>query len=506
MKGDSGSGEPKGMTRRQSIMATAAFLGVAGATMVKAEIGTPSIRLASAVKKIADPASRSDDLAFSSIADLGKAYRTGKVSPVAVTHMLIDRIRRLNIRLNAFITILEAQCLADAEAAERALRSGQDRGPLHGVPIAIKDNTTVAGVPTTFGSRAASPRMSDTDANLVRNLKQAGAIIIGKTNMLEYAYGAVNPDFGQTNNPWDPNRTSGGSSGGSASAVAAGLCFGAVGTDTGGSIRIPAAYCGVAGIKPTYGRVDVEGVQALSPSLDHAGALGRSCADTALMLSGMLGTPLNVSPRTLSGIRVGLLQPPGAERFLEPGVRRVFNHTIDVLKLQGATVHALNIPGLGDVTNAVVKIIEPEASVIYRAMIRYDAKGLSATTRAQFESGFQISAVDYLDALGLQRDLRAAFKRLFEGVDVVLSPAVAWVAPAGDPAVGDERGAGEMLYSGIYDLVGIPALSIPCGLSEGLPVGLQIATPWGADELALSIGAALEGVLPALGHPNGLAR
>jgi aspartyl-tRNA(Asn)/glutamyl-tRNA(Gln) amidotransferase subunit A len=139
-------------------------------------------------------------------------------------------------------------------------------------------------------------------------------------------------------------------------------------------------------------------------------------------------------------------------------------------------------------------------------MIRYDAKGLSATTRAQFESGFQISAVDYLDALGLQRDLRAAFKRLFEGVDVVLSPAVAWVAPAGDPAVGDERGAGEMLYSGIYDLVGIPALSIPCGLSEGLPVGLQIATPWGADELALSIGAALEGVLPALGHPNGLAR
>lgn len=444
----------------------------------------------------------SDDLAFASIAELGKAYRTGKASPVAVTRMLLERIRRLDKDLNAFILVLEKQAIADAEASESALRNGQDRGALHGVPIAIKDMIAIAGLPTTFASRAASPRVPDTDATLVRNLKQAGAIIVGKTNLLEYAYGAVHPDFGQTNNPWDPARTSGGSSGGSTAAVAAGLCFGAVGTDTGGSIRIPAAYCGVPGIKPTYGRVDVDGVEALSLSLDHAGALARSCADTALMLGGMLGTPLDVSPRTLSGLRIGLFQPPGAERFLEPGVRGAFDRTLDILKRKGATIHALDIAGLGDVTNAVVKIIEPEASFIHRAMIRHDAKGLSDTTRAQFEGGFTIPAVEYIEALGVQRTLRAAFKRAFQGVDAILSPSVAWVAPAEDPPIGDERGTAEMLYSGIYNLVGLPALSVPCGLSEGLPVGLQIATPWGADELALSIGAALEQHLPPLGRPR----
>jgi aspartyl-tRNA(Asn)/glutamyl-tRNA(Gln) amidotransferase subunit A len=443
-----------------------------------------------------------DDLAFASIAELGKAYRADGVSPVAVTRNLLDRIRRLDKTLNAFITVLDAQALADAEAAERALRDGRDRGPLHGVPIAIKDMIAVAGLPTTFASRAASPRVPDTDATLVRNLKLAGAIIVGKTNLLEYAYGAVHPDFGQTNNPWDPARTSGGSSGGSTAAVAAGLCFGAVGTDTGGSIRIPAAYCGVAGIKPTYGRVDVDGVEALSLSLDHVGALARGCADTALMLGGMLGAPLDVSPHALFGLRLGLFQPPGAERFLEPGVRGAFDRTIEVLKANGATVHVLEIAGLKDVINAVVKIIEPEASVIHRAMIRHDAQRLSATTRAQFEGGFTIPAVEYVEALGVQRKLRAAFKRAFEGVDAILSPSVAWVAPAEDPPMGDERGTAEMLYSGVYNLVGLPALSVPCGLSEGLPVGLQIATPWGADELALGIGAALERHLPPLGRPR----
>src|SRR5688572_4096840 len=198
------------------------------------------------------------EIHFSSIATLGAGYRNGSLSPVEVVRGLLDRIAKLDPTLNSFITVLEAESLVQAESAARELKAGHDRGPLHGVPVAIKDLIDMAGVPTTFASRAGSPRLAEIDAVLVRSLKEAGAIVLGKTNLLEYAYGAVHPDFGQTNNPWDPRRTSGGSSGGSAAAVAAGLCFAAVGTDTGGSIRIPAAYCGVAGIKPTYGRVGVD--------------------------------------------------------------------------------------------------------------------------------------------------------------------------------------------------------------------------------------------------------
>jgi aspartyl-tRNA(Asn)/glutamyl-tRNA(Gln) amidotransferase subunit A len=181
------------------------------------------------------------DLLFSSIAELGASYRDRSVSPVEVTHRALDRIAQVDPALNSFITVLQAESIAQAEQAAEELKAGRDRGPLHGVPIAIKDLVDVANVPTTFASRAGSPRMAKADAAVVRNLKQAGAVILGKTNLLEYAYGAVHPDFGQTNNPWDVKRTSGGSSGGSAAAVGAGLAFAAVGTDTGGSIRIPAS-------------------------------------------------------------------------------------------------------------------------------------------------------------------------------------------------------------------------------------------------------------------------
>src|SRR5688572_20352238 len=241
------------------------------------------------------------EMHFSSIAVLGTAYRNGSTSPVEIVRGSLDRIARLDPTLNSFITVLKAESLAQAESAARELKAGRDRGPLHGVPIAIKDLIDMAGVATTFASRAGSPRLAKTDAALVRNLKEAGAIVLGKTNLLEYAYGAVHPDFGQTNNPWDPRRTSGGSSGGSAAAVAAGLCFAAVGTDTGGSIRIPASYCGVTGLKPSFGRVSLAGVQALSPTLDHAGPLARSCADAALALAGMTGTPVHVRRAELPG-------------------------------------------------------------------------------------------------------------------------------------------------------------------------------------------------------------
>ena len=437
------------------------------------------------------------DIHFASIAALGDAYRRGSVSPVEVVRTLRDRIARLDPRLNSFITVLEAESLAQAEVAARELKAGHDRGPLHGVPVAVKDLVEMAGVPTTFASRAGSPRMGKADAALLRNLRQAGAIILGKTNLLEYAYGAVHPDFGQTNNPWDLRRTSGGSSGGSAAAVAAGLCFAAVGTDTGGSIRIPASYCGVAGLKPSFARVSLDGVQALSPTLDHAGPLARSCADAALLLAGMTGTRLDVPRAQLAGLRVGIMHHPGADKFLQTEVQAHFDQVIRDLERAGARVRPIQVPDLDLARDALIAIIEPEASLIHRDLLRDEPAGFSDITRAQIEAGFKISAVDYLNALQVRERLTAEFQRAFESVDAILSPSVPWVAPAEDPPVGGEEGAGEMMYSGVYNLVGLPALSVPCGISaEGLPSGLQIVTSWHKDELALSLGLALEAALP----------
>jgi aspartyl-tRNA(Asn)/glutamyl-tRNA(Gln) amidotransferase subunit A len=430
---------------------------------------------------------------FLSIAELGARYRARTLSPVAVARQAIDRIGALDRALNSFITVCADEGLAQAAVAERELVAGQDRGPLHGVPVAIKDLVHVAGVPTSFASRADSPQMPAGDAVLVRRLREAGAVVLGKANLLEYAYGAVHPDFGQTNNPWDPKRTSGGSSGGSAAAVAAGLCFAAVGTDTGGSIRIPAAYCGVVGLKPTYGLVDLEGVQALSWSLDHAGPLARSCVDAGLLLEIMSGRRCRVGPAPLAGLRLGLMAHPGAERYLQPDVVKAFDSSTRKLAAAGAALREVTVAGLDLAADALMAILSPEASVVHQRRIAEQPAGFGATTRLQIEAGFAVPATAYVRAQQFRRELAGRFRALFADIDALLSPAVPWVAPAEDPTLNDEAGAGEMLYSAVYNLVGLPAASVPCGLSaQALPIGLQIIGPWGQDERVLSIGAAIE--------------
>jgi aspartyl-tRNA(Asn)/glutamyl-tRNA(Gln) amidotransferase subunit A len=439
---------------------------------------------------------------FLSIAELGARYRERTLSPVAVVRQALDRIATLDRALNSFITVCADEALAQAAAAERAFAAGQDRGPLQGVPVAVKDLIDAAGVPTTYASRAGSPRMPAVDAALVRRLKEAGAVILGKTNLLEYAYGAVHPDFGQTNNPWDPKRTSGGSSGGSAAAVAAGLCFAAVGTDTGGSIRIPAAYCGAVGLKPTYGLVDLDGVQALSWSLDHAGPLARSCADAGLLLEAMSGRPCRVTPAPLTGLRLGVMTHPGAERYLQPDVVKAMEKITGKLAAGGAVLTDVSVADLELAAEALMAILSPEASVVHQRRIAEQPEGFGATTRLQIEAGFAVPATAYVRAQQFRRDLVGRFRALFSQVDALLSPAVPWVAPAEDPALGDEAGAGEMLYSAVYNLVGLPAASVPCGLSsEGLPMGLQIVGSWQADERVLSIGAAVEAMMPTAKPP-----
>ena len=302
------------------------------------------------------------DLLFFSVAQIGTLYRSGQLSPVEVAGRCLAQIEALDPVLNAFITVTAEQALRQAALAEQELRAGHDRGPLHGVPIALKDLIDTAGILTTCASRILNDHVPQHDAVIVRHLNAAGAVSLGKTNCSEFAMGVPHPDYGQSNNPWDAARTSGASSGGSAAAVAAGLCFAAVGTDTGGSIRIPASYCGLAGLKPTYGLVDVEGVFPLSWSLDHVGPLARSSADAALLLGGMTGQHFQKEVH-LKGKRFGVIQRSGPG--VEPEVTAVFDAACDALRAAGAEVVNTEVPGLEQVDAALLGVLLPEAAAIH---------------------------------------------------------------------------------------------------------------------------------------------
>lgn len=443
------------------------------------------------------PAMTDPALAFASIAALGARYRDRSLSPVEVTRLCLERIEAHDPALNAFLTVLGEAALEEAAAAEAELRSGRDRGPLHGVPVAVKDLMAMAGVPTRFGSDPIFEEVPERDAAMVRHLRAAGAVIVGKTNLLEFAYGAVNPRVGQTNNPWNLERTSGGSSGGSVAAVAAGLCYAATGTDTGGSIRIPAAYCGVAGLKPTYGLVDLDGVSLLSWSLDHAGPVARSCADTAAMLAALTGRLFTASPAELAGLRIGVIAAHRDAPVVTPGVRAAFDAACRVLGEAGARLEDVTIDGLEHTARALMQVLLPEASVSLDPRLLRQAGALAEPTRAQLELGFLLPATAHVRAQRFRRYIGAGFLRLLTRFDALISPAVAFEAPIEDPPIDEASGFGELLCSAPTNLCGLPSLSVPCGQGEGgLPVGLQITVRPHEDEFVLRLGAALERLIP----------
>jgi aspartyl-tRNA(Asn)/glutamyl-tRNA(Gln) amidotransferase subunit A len=445
------------------------------------------------------------ELLFKSIPEIGGLFRSGALSPLELTRLTLERIERLNPRLNAFITVTAERALEQAAKAERELHSGVDRGPLHGVPIALKDLIDTAGIRTTCGSSILRNHVPEFDAPIVMRLHEAGAVMVGKTNLLEFAYGIVHPDYGQTNNPFDPSRTAGGSSGGTAAAVAAGLCFAAVGTDTGGSIRIPAAYCGVAGLKPTYGLTSLEGVFPLSWSLDHAGPIARSSHDARLLLEGMTGARLDRKPE-VKGLRFGVLQRDGAE--MEPEVIAAFDAVCATLEQAGAQVFEVNIPDLELADAALLNVLLPEASAIHARWLETRAEEYAPFTRMQIELGFAVPAVVHVRAQQYRRHLTRQFLNVFERVDAILSPTAPWVAPQEDPVfAADDAGAAEARRTGPYNLTGLPALTINCGFgAHGLPVGVQIATRPHQDALTLAIGSALEGLMPEARAVPAIAR
>ncbi|MGC1415696.1 MAG: amidase [Candidatus Acidiferrum sp.] len=472
------------------------------------------------------PPTTDTDLAFASIEEISRLFRKRKLSPVELVRLIFSRIIQLDSKLNTYITVTTELALAQAKKAESELFAPRgrhrDRGPLHGVPISLKDNIYTEDIPTTAGSRILAKFIPQHDATVVKQLKEAGAVILGKTNMHEFAYGVTsnNPHFGPVHNPWDLARIPGGSSGGSAAAVAAGLCYGSIGTDTGGSIRIPASLCGIVGFKPTLGRVSVEGVIPLSPKLDCVGPLARTVHDAALLLKPILprvkGEP---SPRALekssSSPRKFTLGIP-KEFFLDVvshDVYTVFEEALRVLKKQRATFKEISLSLLKETEDAGNQIAWPEATHYHQQAGWYpsQAADYGDDVRSRLEMGTKVSATTYLSALELREKFIQQYHLALEdsGVDAVVVPTTPITAPRiGHETIrlGDKDHSTRALLlraNRPANLGGVPAITVPCGFTpEGLPVGLQLIGAVTDEHLLLQIACAFERVHPAQRRPS----
>jgi 2-dehydropantoate 2-reductase len=376
-------------------------------------------------------------------------------------------------RLNAIITMLPP--------GERAAA-----GALHGVVVAVKDNIDVGGVVTTNASTVGVPPPAERDAPVVARLRAASAELLCKTNLLEYAAGSVNPAYGMTYNPRDEGRTSGGSSSGSAALVAAGACDHALGTDTGGSIRIPAAYCGIVGLKPSFGLVPIDGVFPLSPTCDHVGTLTRTAKQTAALLEVLTNKPVRLSP--VEGLRVGVLRRQLEDPDLTAGVRERVLEGLESLRAAGFELVDVDVPELELADAALGSIVLKEAYDVHRELLEREGDRYGAGTRALLEAGAKIDDDQYRAGLADRDRIAVAFERVFEQVAVLAGPTAPYVAPAEDPPFGAPEGEVEGRFTSPYNLTGAPAVSLPCGLVEGnLPAGLQLAAAVNEDGLLLSV-------------------
>ena len=442
----------------------------------------------------------------------GQRVADGEVSPVELTSACLERIAGIDAQVNAFITVTADAAMEDARVAERDVVRGEASGPLAGVPIALKDLFDTTGVRTTAGSKFFSDRVPDRDAAVVQKLRAAGAVLLGKLNMHEWAFGVTNdnPHYGACHNPWALDRISGGSSGGSAAALAAGMCFGSLGSDTGGSIRIPASLCGIAGLKPTYGRVSLRGVVPLSWSLDHAGPMARRVADVALLLDVIAG-PDRADPGSadvavdeygarledgISGWRIGVI----ADEWLgdiEPDVRALVREAVDVLASAGAQIDVLAAPELPDAARLNGLMTTADAATFHRERMESAPHEFGSDVLARLRRGAGYGATDYADARRQQTILRRTFSSWFVEhggmFDAVVLPTTPCTAPriAGLDAVATAPVLTRLTAP--FNFTGLPAMSVPCGLTaEGLPVGLQIVgAPW-SERRVLRVGRAYE--------------
>jgi len=472
------------------------------------------------------------DITLMPVEQLAPLLAKRKLSPVELTDAFLARIEQLNPKLNAFITVTAEQARAQAREAEAEIRK-RYRGPLHGIPIALKDNIYTQGVRTTAGSKVLADFVPGEDATVAARLRAAGAILLGKTNMHEFAFGVTseNPFYGPVRNPWDTARIPGGSSGGSTAAIAAGLCCASVGSDTGGSIRIPAALCGIVGLKPTFGRVSSHGVIALCPNLDHTGPLARTVGDAAILLAVLAGAdPLDHTtlgqPRLAkldalwaekgrgargegqgkgktkrkgagkgpaAGLRLGWPKHYYLDRVHEE-VRALVEAAAKQYEKLGAVIEEIELPHLRDPDAPKSYIALPEARAYHERMGWYPARSAdySDEVRKRLELGGEVRAADYVRAWEARQEFLADFAAAFARVDAILAPTTPVAASPigaasvriGGPTAANPAGEEENVRSALLrlnrpqNLTGLPAISIPCGFTRaGLPVGLQLIAP-----------------------------
>jgi len=447
------------------------------------------------------------------ILEAAAAVRAKEISCAGLTRSALDRIAKLNPKYNAFLTVMAEAATARAMLADNELAKGVDRGPLHGIPVAVKDVFCTKGVRTTCGSKLFEDHVPEHDAAVVEKLEAAGAVIIGKTGLHELAYGVTsnNPHFGAVRNPWDTDRIPGGSSGGSGAAVAAGMAFMAMGSDTGGSIRIPAAYCGTVGLKPTFGRVSRYGVMPLDFSLDHMGPLTRSVRDAAVTLAALAGYDRRddtssrrpVDPYLpgeeppIRDVRIGVPENYYFEKA-SPDAARAAWEMIEVARRLGASIVPVRVPDIEQINVIGRVILQAEASALMeRHMGRRELFG--ADVLALLDQGRLLAATDYVNAQRLRRVKQREFEAIWEDADCLLTP----TTPVGAPRIGqttvevngetiDTRLASTQLVRAI-NVLGLPALSMPCGFDgAGMPLGLQIVGKPFGEPLILRVAAALE--------------
>ena len=437
------------------------------------------------------------EICYMSAGDLSKLVQNKEISPVEIIEAHLTRIDATEPVLNSFITLLADEARGAALQAEKDIQTGRYKGPLHGIPVALKDLYNTGGVRTTSGSRIFDNFIPTEDCTVAAKFQQAGAILVGKLNMHPFAYGPTgeNLDYGHMHNPWNPDMVTGGSSGGSGSAAAAGQCTITTGSDTGGSIRIPAALCGIVGLKPTYGLVSRHGLTALSWSLDHPGPMTRTVEDAAITMNVIAGhDPKDVASAKvdipdytsaltgdIKGLRIGIVKEY-FETPLDPQVRKAVMDAIGLLESMGAEVKEVSYPMFNQSQAISSTVLMSEATAYHRDLLEKDGHQIYEPVRQRLEAGLFISAAEYLRAQQARTIFDNQGRRLLDDVDLLAGPTEPVTAPrimaskvmAGEQEVGVVGALTQ--YTRPYNINGFPAISVPCGFSdENMPIGLQLA-------------------------------
>ncbi len=449
-------------------------------------------------------------LEFETILGLSRAYRAGEASPTEVTRAVLERIERLDPGLHAFAVVDAEGALTAARSAETAFSGGKARGPLEGVPIALKDLYFTRSMPTAAGMALLADWTPDHDATVVERLAGAGAVLLGKLTMTEGAFVTHHPKVPAPLNPWDRTRSTGLSSSGPAAALAAGLCYGALGSDTGGSIRFPSAACGLVGLKPTYGRVSRYGVFPLAASLDHVGPMTRGVADAAAMLGVIAGVdPRDPTTRPepvpdylarladgVAGLSIGLDEAYCREHA-DPAVADAVFASVDILQGLGVTIRKVRLPAMGDLLRGFVSLVAVEAAVAHEPYYPERADDYGDGLRRLLEDGHEAGAADIARVQAAGRTLSAQLAEVLRGVDALLCPS--WPEPA--PPVATDGSTDDVLdesgnmlkFTAPYNFSGHPTLSLPCGFTEGgLPLSLQLVGRHLSEDVLLRLGHAYE--------------